>query len=151
MGPELVVALVARVDGQEERLRIAAVNRDRDAEAAGVVGDALRMVAGRHGDHAALALLRRELEQGIQRAALLERGGELKVLELDPDIGLGDARQRLAAQAGRVDNGAGDARGGALDIVQGDGEIGHRAHAARTCNIRGTQWASGHCTEFDGD
>ena len=67
-----------------------------------VVGDALRVVAGRHGDHAALALLRRELQQLVQRAALLERGGELQVLELEPDLGPGDARQRLAAQAGRV-------------------------------------------------
>ena len=76
---------------------------------AGVIGDALGVVAGRHGDHAALALVGRELQQRVERAALLERGGELQVLELDPDVGLGDARQRLAAQAGRAHDRAGDA------------------------------------------
>jgi len=58
----------------------------RNTEAPGVIGDALRVVAGRHGDHAALALLVCELQQRVQRAAFLERGGELQVLELDPDV-----------------------------------------------------------------
>jgi hypothetical protein len=85
------------------------------------------MVAGRHGDHAVLLLLLRELQQRVQRAAFLERGGELQVLELQPDIGLGDARQGLAAQAGRVHHRVADARGGELDVFERDGKVGHRA------------------------
>ena len=107
-----------------------------NAEPAGVIGHALRMVAGRHGDHAALPLVGRELQQRVQRAALLERGGELQVLELEPDIGLGDARQRLAAQAGRVHHRAGDARGGALDVLQRDGQGGHQAASRRSIQSR---------------
>ena len=87
-----------------------------------MIGDALRMVAGRHGDDATAALLIGELQQRVQCAALLEGGGELQVLELYPDVGLGDARQRLAAQAGRMDDGALDARRGGANIGQGNGK-----------------------------
>src|SRR5262249_12571108 len=58
-------------------------------------------------------------------AALLERGGELQVLELQPDVGPGDARQRLAAQAGRVHDRALDAVGRPAAVLQGDRQIGH--------------------------
>jgi hypothetical protein len=44
------------------------------------------MIAGRGGDHAAGALLRRERQQLVERAALLEAGGELVVLELEVDL-----------------------------------------------------------------
>jgi len=44
------------------------------------------VIAGRHGDDAALAFVRRELQQRVERATLLERGGVLQVLELDPDV-----------------------------------------------------------------
>ena len=73
----------------------------RDAQAPRVVGDALRMIAGGHGDHARGRLLGRQLRQAVQGAALLERGGVLQVLELEPDLGAGDLRQR-ARRAGRA-------------------------------------------------
>ena len=79
-------------------------DRRRDAEAPGVIGHALRVVAGRHRDHAGGRLLRRQLRQPVQRAALLERGGVLQVLELQPELGAGDLRERARRQAGRRDD-----------------------------------------------
>jgi hypothetical protein len=107
-----------------------------NAEPAGMIGHALGMVAGRHSDDAALSFVGRELQQGVERAALLERGGELQVLELDPDVGLGDARQRLAPEARRVHHGAADARGGELDVFQRDGQGGHHAASRRSIQSR---------------
>jgi hypothetical protein len=46
-----------------------------------VIGDALRVVAGRAGDDAGAPLLRREPRELVERAALLERGGELQISE----------------------------------------------------------------------
>ena len=67
----------------------------------GVIGDALRVVAGRHGDDAALALVRRQGRQPVERAALLEGGGELQVLELEPDLAAEDLGQRAARSRSR--------------------------------------------------
>ena len=47
-----------------------------------VKGDALRVIAGAGGDHAALALRFAEREELVECAALLERAGALQVLEL---------------------------------------------------------------------
>ena len=47
-----------------------------------MVGHALRMVAGAHGDHAARALLGCQLRQLIASAALFKGGGELQVFKL---------------------------------------------------------------------
>ena len=74
----------------------------RNAQALRVVGHALGVVAGRHGDHAACTLHRIERQQAVERAALLEARGELQVLELEPDLGTGDGRKRARMQAGRV-------------------------------------------------
>ena len=52
-----------------------------NGEALGVIGDALGVVAGGHGDDAAAAFVVVERQQAIERAALLEGGGELQVLE----------------------------------------------------------------------
>ncbi len=73
----------------------------RDAEAAGVVGDALGVIAGRHGDDAAAALLGRENRQAIEGAALLVGRGELQVLELEPDLAAMLDRQCAARIARR--------------------------------------------------
>ena len=61
----------------------------RDAEPAGVIRERLAVIARRHRRYAAGALLRRELQQPVQGAALLERGRELPVLELHVDVGAG--------------------------------------------------------------
>ncbi|MCY1522753.1 hypothetical protein D9M68_576200 [compost metagenome] len=59
-----------------------------------VVGHALRVVAGRHGDHARRALGIRQRQHAVQRAPLLERRRELQVLELQPDFGAENVGQR---------------------------------------------------------
>jgi len=58
-----------------------------------MVGNALRVVAGRGRDHAGHR--RAALEQRselVERAALLERSSELQVLELQEDSGADDLR-----------------------------------------------------------
>ena len=70
-------------------------DRRRDAEPVGVVGEALRVVSGGRRHDAAWRGRVREGEQEVERAPLLERGRELQVLELQPDAGAGDLRQRL--------------------------------------------------------
>ncbi len=67
---------------------------DGNAEQPAVVGDALRVVAGGGRDHAALALLGREEQQRVARAALLEAAGALQVVELAVDLRAGEMRQR---------------------------------------------------------
>ena len=57
-----------------------------------VVSHALGVVAGTHGNHAALALLGRELRQLVAGAPLLEGGCELQVLELEKHLRAGDVR-----------------------------------------------------------
>ena len=55
-----------------------------------MVGDRLGMIAGRHANHAAPALVlakRGELDEG---AAVLERIGDLQVLVFDVDLGAGE-------------------------------------------------------------
>ena len=94
----------------------------RDAEPAGMIGNALCVVAGRHGDDAAPAFLVGELKQRVQSSALLEGGGELEILELHPNAGPRDARQRLAVEAGRAHDGARDARGRGAHVGERDGE-----------------------------
>ena len=91
----------------------------RDAETLGVVGDAEGMVAGRHGDHAAAALVGRERQQLDQRAAFLEGSGVLKVLHLQEQL-------RVAAQLGeqpavghrRADDRAGQRGGRRSHIIE---------------------------------
>ena len=54
-----------------------------------MIGEPLRMVAGRGRDHAARALLVGQVQQFVERAAFLVGGGELEILELQPDLGAG--------------------------------------------------------------
>jgi hypothetical protein len=53
----------------------------RNAQALGVIGDALGMVAGGHGDHAPLGLLVAEALELDQGAAVLEGARVLEALE----------------------------------------------------------------------
>ena len=62
----------------------------RNAQAARVIGDALGMIAGGDGDHAAAALVFRQLQQAVECAPILERGGELQVLQRQPNLRAGE-------------------------------------------------------------
>src|SRR3546814_5410135 len=66
----------------------------RNAKPRAVIAQPLRMVAGRCCDHTACALFFIEVQQRIERAALLVGGGELQVLELQPDFSAGNLRKR---------------------------------------------------------
>src|SRR6185312_5984812 len=77
---------------------------DGNAEPAAMIGDALGVIAGRHRGHAALLFVVAEREQLVERAALLERGGVLQILELEMDVGARDATRRGADV---VDGGSG--------------------------------------------
>ena len=72
-----------------------------DLVASRVVGDALRMIAGGCGDHAAGAFVRSESEQFIQRAALFESSGALLVVEFEEDGIVGEAGKCFRVSAGR--------------------------------------------------
>ncbi|CFO07951.1 Uncharacterised protein [Bordetella pertussis] len=76
----------------------------RHAHALRVVRHALGMVAGRHGDHAGGALGLGQVEHPVEGAALLERGGELQVLELQPDFGAEDIGQRAGMRERRIED-----------------------------------------------
>ena len=58
---------------------------------------------------------RRELHE---RAALLERRGELQVFELQPDFGADELRERARMQARRIEHVAGDHLRRSLHVVQ---------------------------------
>ena len=61
-----------------------------------------------------------ERRQAIEGAALLVGGGELQVLELEPDLAAVLGGQRAARIAGRLDDRAFDHGGGALDVRKCD-------------------------------
>jgi hypothetical protein len=88
-----------------------------------VIGHTLRMVAGRHGDHAACTVLGK-IDQLVARTPFLERGCELQVLEFQEHLGADDFRQRARLDAGRIEHLTLQARRGALDFFDSD----HGAH-----------------------
>jgi hypothetical protein len=71
------------------------------------------VVAGAHGDHAAAPLVGGKRQQLVQRAALLEGGGELQVL-----LGGGKARNGAALDARCVLDRAGDALRRRADVIE---------------------------------
>ena len=89
----------------------------RNAEPLGVIGDALRMVAGGHRDHAALFFVRGQAVELDQRAAILEGSGALQGFELEIDIGVEQIGKRTGPDCRRADDIARDEIGGAANIV----------------------------------
>ncbi len=107
-----------------ERRRYRHDDGGRDVEALAMVGDRLGVVAGGHGDDAARAGGRVEGCKLVERAALLERVGDLQVLVFDVDIGAGDRRERRVRQHGRAQDRPGDGAAGRLDISDGHAHPG---------------------------
>src|SRR5690606_9068292 len=91
------------------------------AQTAAVIGQGLGVVAGRGGDDAALLLVRGQLQQPVQGAALLEAAGEVQIVELDPDLGAGQLRQAARVTDGRAVDLTGDTLLRRPDVVDGDG------------------------------
>ena len=86
-----------------------------------VVGDRLGVVAGGHGDDAGASFLGRERGQLVERAALLERVGDLEILVFDVDVGPGERRKPRRRQHRRAQDLAGNGAAGGFDVGGGDG------------------------------
>ncbi len=97
-------------------------DRRRDVEQLGVVGDALRVVPGRRGDHAVGPRFDVEVHEEVARPALLEGARELQVLPLDPDVGAGDLRERPRVRRRRHDHRVADRLGRRLHVGEAHGE-----------------------------
>src|SRR5262249_50816494 len=96
----------------------------------------LRMVAGRHGDDAALLLGRLQQRQAVEGPALLEGGGELLVFELEPDLAAEDVRQRSAPVAVGLDNGTRQPSPRGLDVLELDSyPCGGTCRGPRGCRL----------------
>ena len=65
----------------------------RHAQLGGVIGEALRVIACAGGDHADIPAGLIHQQELVQRAALLESGGELQILELHPHVCASDLGQ----------------------------------------------------------
>ena len=88
----------------------------RNPQARGMIGNGLGVVAGRHGDHAAGALDVPERGELVERAALLERVGDLKVLVFDEHLGAGQRGELRRRQHRRAQHLAGDGAARGLDV-----------------------------------
>ena len=111
-----VGAELAAIGDLNERGELRHHDGRRDPEELRVVGDPLRVIAGRGRDHPALARVRRQLEQRIARAAFLEAARALQVVELAVDVRAGQLRQRNRLDARRVIDAAGNPVAGGFDI-----------------------------------
>ncbi len=101
-----------------------------DAQRLGGVGHAEPVVAGRRGHHAAALRLGGEGGERVERAAQLERAGDLAILELEVHVAAGGRREGRAQDQGRADGGAGNAPGGAVDVFGAEvGEHGGKVSA----------------------
>ena len=108
----------------------------RDRQARGVVGDRLRVVARRHGDDAAFA--RRRIERGelVERAAVLERVGDLQVLVFDEDLGAGQRREFRRRQHRRAQHVPGDGAARRYDVGNGHAHASSPARSPATTGTR---------------
>ena len=75
-------------------------HRRRNPEQFALIGKGLGVVAGGGRDHAALLLFRRQLREGVARAALLEASGALQVVELAENLHAGDLAQGIDSRQG---------------------------------------------------
>ena len=89
-------------------------------QAPGVVGHRLRMVAGRHRDHATRAFGRTQRGELVERATLLERVGDLEVFVFDEHLRAGQRRELGRRQHRRAQYVARDDAARRLDIGDRD-------------------------------
>ena len=92
----------------------------RNPQARSVIRHRLGMIAGRHGDHAALAFGFVQRRKLAARAALLERVGDLEILVFDVDLGAGQRRQFRRRQHRRGQHVSGDDAASRFDVGQRD-------------------------------
>src|SRR6185503_5063433 len=114
----------------------------RSPQAAGVIRDALGVVAGRCRDDARRLLPAFEPLQLVERTALLERRGELMVLELEENLGPRRLRQGARVEARRLDDTAGNGGGGVSNAFDRDGGWGHGLIVYSGFGLRAAGWLS---------
>ena len=116
-------------DGRAELLAVADLDERRvfrhhdrrgNAKQLALIGEGLGVIAGGGRDDAALLLFRRQLRQGVARAAFLEAAGALQVLELAENFHARDLAQRNRRLAGRIINRALDSLPRLFDVLQRD-------------------------------
>src|SRR3546814_1642613 len=82
------------------RSRLRQHDGDRDPQPSAVIGQPLRMIAGRCGDHALVARLITQQQQPVESAAFLVSRRELKVFELQIDLRPDNAGKRRLSSVG---------------------------------------------------
>jgi hypothetical protein len=92
----------------------------RNAQAPRMIGNALRMITGRHRDDAALALGFGKRRETHESAALLVRRRELQIFELEPDLRIEVTPKREAPVARGPHHSAFDDLGRTPDVVHRD-------------------------------
>jgi hypothetical protein len=93
-------------------------DRGGDTKQLGMPRDGLRVVARRHGDHAAIPLRGRQHRKPVGGATFLESTGDLKIVELEHDLGAGQARNRVTGQHWCPQHTTGDTLGGLLNVLE---------------------------------
>ncbi len=120
-------AVGARCRDFGERSRQRHYDASFDFVASGVVGDALRVIAGGCGDHSTGPFIPIEGEELVQSAALFERSGALLVIELEENGIVGETGERFRVGAGRDADVRANSVEGGLDVRKldhdGDGVI----------------------------
>src|SRR5690606_34552723 len=86
-------------------------------------------------DHTALLHVLAELQQLVERAALLVGGGELQVLKLHPDLRPGDLRERARVAAGRALDMTLEPVCGRANVVDGQGHWAAAGDTERSRNL----------------
>ena len=97
-------AEVARVHHFHVRRETRHDDHRRHAKTLRMIGNALRMISGRYRNHATLARGGIQRQQPVESTPLLERGGELLVLELQVQLRPGNIGKRTREQARSLDN-----------------------------------------------
>src|SRR6266404_2445052 len=111
-------AVAARCRDLDERRGQGHANLGADAELAGMVGHALRVISGRGCDHTLGTFFGAEREQLVQRAALFESARALEVVELQIDGVGGGLGKGLRTRARRKVDGAANTAQGRLDVIE---------------------------------
>ncbi len=118
-------------------------DRHRDAEPRAMISEALGVIACRCRDHAPRPRFGGQLQQFVERTALLVGGSELEILELDVDGRTGELAQGPADQGRRPHNRRRHPRMRGADVVERHGERGisagfqKRSHPSR---LGPSQW-----------
>ena len=112
----------------DERRVLRHHDRRRNAEQFPLVSERLGVVPGGGGNYAALLLVRRQLGEGVARAAFLKTPSALLVIELGKDLHPGEFAQRDGFRTRGIINSALDALSRGLNFLERDGVTHNRSY-----------------------